>query len=129
MTKNIYNHLVDDFNNSYALTCQEIDRRGGTPTRKRLLKETAKRLTELEFAKEMNRRIDLKGMIREDIRSRKLREKPLTPRKKKQIDFDELMAELDELLEKPKPIQLPKCRCPPENIMCFCVDKNNRFIR
>ena len=82
MTKNIYDNLINDFETSYQLTCQEIDRRGGNPTRKRLLKKSARRLTEIEFAYEMNRKIDLKGMIKEDIRSRKLREKPITPKKK-----------------------------------------------
>lgn len=126
MTKNIYDNLINDFETSYQLTCQEIDRRGGNPTRKRLLKKSARRLTEIEFAYEMNRKIDLKGMIKEDIRSRKLREKPITPKKK--IDFDELMQELDALLEQPKIQEKPKCYCTPDCIMCFCVDKNNRFI-
>ena len=111
------------FQKSYELTVKEIKRRQPKDTaHRRLLIKSAEKLTRIEFLVSNNRMIDTRGMIKEDIRSRKLRE---------QNDYDNLMSDLDKLLvvdnfkEKvysPK----PKCKC---DLLCFCVDENGKWLR
>lgn len=111
------------FQKSYELTVKEIKRRQPNDTaHRRLLIKSAEKLTRIEFLVSNNRMIDTKGMIKEDIRSRKLRETN---------DYDNLMSDLDKILivdnfkEKvysPK----PKCKC---DLLCFCVDKNGNWLR
>lgn len=62
------------FETAYKLTCDVIDKDTSiTKLKKKYLKQTAKRLCKIEIEAEVNRRIDLKGMIQADIESREMR--------------------------------------------------------
>lgn len=89
------------FETAYKLTCQVIDKDTSiTKLKKKYLKQTAKRLCKIEIEAEVNRRIDLKGMIQADIESRALNKQPIGI-----------------------------CRCDSNNTYCFCVDPFNKYIR
>ncbi len=116
------------FQKSYELTVKEIKRRNPNNTaHRRLLIKTAEKLTQIEFLVSNNRMIDTKGMIKEDIRSRKLREIPY----EKQTDYDNLMSELDKLLvvnNFKEKVYIPKRKCTCD-LLCFCIDKNGKYLR
>lgn len=111
------------FQKSYELTVKEIKRRQPKDTaHRRLLIKSAEKLTRIEFLVSNNRMIDTRGMIKEDIRSRKLRE---------QNDYDNLMSDLDKLLvvdNFKEKVYSPKqkCKC---DLLCFCVDENGKWLR
>ena len=111
------------FQKSYELTVKEIKRRQPKDTaHRRLLIKSAEKLTRIEFLVSNNRMIDTRGMIKEDIRSRKLRE---------QNDYDNLMSDLDKLLvvdNFKEKVYSPKqkCKC---DLLCFCIDSNGKWLR
>jgi len=111
------------FQKSYELTVKEIKRRQPKDTaHRRLLIKSAEKLTRIEFLVSNNRMIDTRGMIKEDIRSRKLRE---------QNDYDNLMSDLDKLLvvdNFKEKVYSPKqkCKC---DLLCFCVDSSGKWLR
>ena len=117
------------FQKSYELTVKEIKRRQPKDTaHRRLLIKSAEKLTRIEFLVSNNRMIDTRGMIKEDIRSRKLREMPYH---KKETDYDKIMSDLDKLLvvdNFKEKVYSPKqkCKC---DLLCFCIDSNGKWLR
>lgn len=93
--------LYDKLHSKYDIALQlTIDHLKNNTTLTRLQRKVkirnAIRLTDKYFAIDYNNKIDLRGMIEEDLRSRKMRE------------YDKL--------------QQPKCKCPKENKYCFCYN-------
>ena len=92
--KRLYDKLHSKYDNALQLTIDHLknDTRLTRLQRKVKIRD-AIRLTDKYFAIDYNNKIDLRGMIEEDLRSRKMRE------------YDKL--------------QQPKCKCPEENKYCF----------
>lgn len=108
INKVVLEKLQSKIDQSHNIACIRIE---NDPTlsrlKKRYLKETSYRLCRIEVMREQNRLIDLKGMVENDILSRRMR--------------DYYNKELDLLL--------PKCYCVDKKGYCFCVDKFNKWIR
>jgi len=150
-----FNQMVAGYQNSYRMTCAEIEARETSKTKIKLLKKSALRYTQILFEDNYRQLIDLKGMIKEDLKSRQMRdyyrEEDSKPKPKKQkIDVDELLEELDSLLwkeeVKEKVIEVKeevievkeevievkeKCKMNCRNQgygLCFCVDTKGNYI-
>lgn len=77
INKVVLEKLQSKIDQSHNIACIRIE---NDPTlsrlKKRYLKETSYRLCRIEVMREQNRLIDLKGMVENDILSRRMRELP-----------------------------------------------------
>ena len=122
INKVVLEKLQSKIDQSHNIACIRIE---NDPTlsrlKKRYLKETSYRLCRIEVMREQNRLIDLKGMVENDILSRRMRD---------YYKYEDINKELDLLLPKRlKTRSLPKCYCVDKKGYCFCVDKFNKWIR
>jgi len=95
------NELVSNIEKSHELVCARINADPNlSKLKKKYLCNASLKLCEIEYCVQVNRKLDLRGMIEEDILSRKLRQLPIS-----------------------------LCRCSKSNRYCFCVDLKNRWLR
>lgn len=74
MTKRVVLGVVEKLEKEYKNCVKNIKNSNNTRIRKKLLIASADRYYKMALMIEMNRKIDLKGMIEEDLRSRQLRD-------------------------------------------------------